>query len=234
VNKYKYIIFDADGTLIDYHKDAERAFRTALSAIGREDALAACFEYDYGNWDKIGLSDVHLPAVRARYHDLYREHVRGIFDYAGKLYGFSDRAREAEALFNAAFSAPAHVIDGAEELLGSLSQGYKICIATNGLSGMQRGRLSALSPCLHRIFISEEIGAVKPDGAFFSFMRNALGASAEECLMVGDSLESDGAGAKSAGMDFVYYNPASKPLPQGISVTAEIRRLRELADLLKE
>ena len=54
---YKYLIFDADHTLIDFDADVERAFHKALAAIGRDEppVLRTCVVFDSGYWDSIGL-----------------------------------------------------------------------------------------------------------------------------------------------------------------------------------
>lgn len=233
-NDYKYLIFDADHTLIDFDADVERAFHKALAAVGRDEpaVLRTCIDFDNGNWDKIGLSDVHLPHVQQNFHELYRTHVREIFEHAGRLHGFLPQAKQAEDTFNTEFSAPAHFMDGAEETVKTLSRFFRVCVATNGLAAMQYGRLKPLKPWLHRIFISEELGAIKPNGAYFTALLKELNAAAGECLMIGDSLSSDVAGANAVGMDCVWFNRKKIPLPEGVAVTAQISSLGELTPLL--
>lgn len=232
---YKYLIFDADHTLIDFDADVERAFHKALAAIGRDEpaVLRTCVDFDNGNWDRIGLSDVHSPEVQARFHELYRAHVRAIFEHAGAVHGFLSQARQTEETFNREFCAPAHFIEGARETVEKLSKKYRICVATNGLTDMQYGRLEPFAPYLYRVFVSEELGAIKPSGEYFDYLLKALGAKAQECLMIGDSLSSDMAGASAAGMDRVWFNRSRSALPRGVSVTAEIHKIAELVPLLE-
>ena len=75
-----------------------------------------------------------------------------------------------------------------------------MAIATNGLGRVQRSRLADFLPMTAALFISEEIGCIKPSGTFFERITDVLGCAPHECLMVGDSLSSDIAGAKNAGM----------------------------------
>ena len=81
-----------------------------------------------------------------------------------------------------------------------------MCAATNGLACVQRPRVGALGGRIDRLFCSEEMGVVKPMGAFFARVLEETGAQAEACLMVGDSLRSDISGAKRAGMRTIWVN----------------------------
>ncbi len=232
---YKYLIFDADHTLIDFDADERRAFFAAFGAAGIKadtGTVEDCWEFSWRNWEGLGLNDVHTERIQREYHALYREHVRALFDYADEKFGFCGKREEAEAEFVRSLCVPAHCVDGAEEVLRVLSEKYVICAATNGLSEMQRGRLSALSPYLRNLFVSEEMGFIKPNVGFFRAVTDELGASAKECLMVGDSLTSDVAGAQAAGMDCVWFNRRQQSLPEGFFVKAEITHLKDLLKLL--
>ncbi len=232
---YDVLIFDADHTVIDFDADERRAFYAAFGAAGMSataDMVEACWAFSAKNWGMLGLNDVHLPELRARYHDLYDTHVRDILAYMDAVYGLGDgKAAAAEAFF-AALSLPAHPVEGAVETLTALSQKYRLCIATNGLAAMQTGRLRELAPLFGHVFISEEAGAVKPDPAFFAHILRVLGVPAGRCLMIGDSLASDIAGAEAAGMDAVWLNRRGEALPAGVRVKAVITRMTELLKLL--
>ena len=58
------------------------------------------------------------------------------------------------------------------------------------------------------------------------------GLEPSEILMVGDSLVSDIAGAREAGIDSVWYNPYSLENLSKISADYEIEDLHELAGIL--
>ena len=135
-------------------------------------------------------------------------------------------------MFTEALSAAAHPVEDAPAVLAALSPRYKLCVATNGLSSMQAGRLAPLSPFLCRTFISEEMGFIKPNPAFFRAMTEELGAEPSRCLMVGDSLGSDVAGANAAGMDCIWFNRSGAPLPPAYRVKAVISHLNELLKIL--
>ncbi len=226
---YRYILFDADDTLVDYRADAARSFHAALRAAGKDtpEAFEACFSFDYGNWDRIGLSDVHLPHIQKSFHALYREHVTAIFRHAEETVGLNGRAEEAERAFLAAFAERGTLIEGAVEAVTALKRRFGVYGATNGLSELQRPRLAHIP--LDGVFVSEEIGAIKPTAAFFEWVEHALGAGPGELLMVGDSLASDIEGARRAGIDCIWFNRRGLPCPQGVR---EISFLTQLPDMV--
>lgn len=223
---YRFILFDADDTLVDYAADSRRAFCAALRAVGREDdaqLLREWTQFDYGNWERVGLSDVHLPAVQSGFHEMYRTHVRDIFAHAAPLSG--GRAEEAERAFLSEFAREGTPIAGAKETVRALCErGYGVYAATNGLASLQKTRLGAFR--LGGVFVSEELGAIKPSEDFFRAVLFRLGAEARECVMVGDSLSSDIAGARAVGMDCVWFDRRGGTCPAGV------RRMRDLRELL--
>ena len=66
--------------------------------------------------------------------------------------------------------------------------------------------------------------------AILSNTYNMINAKSEDCLMIGDNLEADIAGAKNAGIDHVFYNPDRKVHKE--QVTFEISELLELTQML--
>lgn len=235
MSAYDYLIFDADHTVIDFDADERRAFAAAFRAAGIQptaDMVEACWAFSAKNWGDLGLHDVHLPAIRARYHDLYYTHVRDIMQFADEKYRLGAGRAAAEQAFSETLSREAHPVEDAPAVLRALAARYRLCIATNGLTAMQVGRLAGLAPLFCRVFISEEMGCIKPDPAFFFTMTEQLGTTAERCLMVGDSLASDVAGANAAGMDCVWFSRRGETLPQGVRVRAVIRHLNELLQWL--
>ncbi len=58
------------------------------------------------------------------------------------------------------------------------------------------------------LYVSEVMGAAKPDAAFFDMILEKIGAPRESCVMIGDSLTSDMLGAKNARMKSVWFMPS--------------------------
>ena len=126
-------------------------------------------------------------------------------------------------------------MEGALEVCRTLSQSRRLYILTNGVARTQQARLEAsgLLPYLRRVFVSEEAGAQKPNGAFFRYVFQRIpDFRPDRALMVGDSLVSDMKGGHDAGVDTCWYNPKGLPVPQDGTVTWSIGRLEELLALV--
>lgn len=233
MKKYRHVIFDADYTLIDFGEDEKRAFRAAFrnTPLDREEIIETMREYSRENWEALGLNRVNDPAIRKEYHALHYVHVHALFEFAKEKYGYG-LTDDRERVFFETLSSPAHPCKGALETVRTLSQKYAVSVATNGLSKMQRARLTEFTPYLFRLFVSEEMNAIKPAREFGNAVLLALGARAEDCLFVGDSLVSDIALADKLGMDAVWCNPEKRELPEGYRVVKEIGSPGELIKFL--
>ncbi len=235
---YKLLIFDADHTLLDYLADERAAFVALydeLSYPQTEEILAFSRFASESTWTEAGMYDVHDKRVQETYHRVYREHVTGIFEKIFAKFGAPENKISPKAAgekFLRYLERKGALLAGARETLAALSKNHKICIATNGISPIQRGRLSSLKDFAAQIYISEEVGAIKPLSVFFEKICREQGVLPSECLMIGDSLSSDVAGAKAAGMDSCWYNPRGERNTASVSPDYEIRTLTELQDLL--
>lgn len=92
-------------------------------------------------------------------------------------------------------------LPGAQGLLQERAGRYSLAVAPSGLAFVQRPRIESLGIPFRTIVISEEVGAVKPDAAFFGALMERLGVAPAQCLFVGDSPTCDIAGAQSTGLD---------------------------------
>ena len=91
-----------------------------------------------------------------------------------------------------------------------------LVLATNGITSVQRGRIAATDTGKYfkAIVISEEVGAAKPDPAFFKIASEQSGNPAKEnILMIGDSMTSDMRGAANYGIASCLIVPPHKEVP---------------------
>lgn len=243
LNPYRHVIFDADDTLLRYRDDERAAFFRLFSSLGvaaDDELLTFSCNASERIWTQTGLYNVSSPRVQKRYHFLYRDHVTRVFDEIFSylcVRGISFTpvsSRRARDLFLKELETGGNLVEGAQETLSVLkSRGYVLSVATNGLESIQRGRTQALTPFFDRLFVSESLGAIKPAQAFFTRMLRELNAKKEECLFVGDSLSSDIAGAKQAGIACCYFSPRGETPPDGSPASDfTVRRLTELIAML--
>lgn len=235
--KYKYLIFDADHTLLNYFSDERAAFAALYKELGlerTEELMARSRRVSEETWTEAGMYDVHDPRIQENYHKLYRSHVTDVFRKIFAEFGYSGEIspQTAGEKFLKYLESEGELFPYAEELLKKLSEKYAVCIATNGLSSIQGGRLKRLKKYVKRIYISEEVGAIKPLSVFFGRIVSDLGAEPGECLMIGDSLFSDVAGAKAAGMDACWFHARGETNDTPYTPDHEISALEELTEIL--
>ena len=225
--RYRWLLFDADGTLFDYDRAERTALEQALAQIGVSfdpGHLATYRQINQALWQRVEKGELTPGFVKVRRFELLLAAIQVEHSPAA----FS--ANYLECLANCS-----ELVEDAEVVLGALHSKYRIAILTNGLTVVQRGRLarSVIRHHISDIIISEEIGAAKPAKAFFDTAFARLGHPAKsEVLMIGDSWSSDIQGAVQYGIDACWYNPGRKPRPADYQITREIASLRELSGWL--
>lgn len=141
-------------------------------------------------------------------------------------------------------AAWAHVaaVPGAQEVLRSLRRRYRLIVATNAAdSGGAQVRAAlarvGLDDLVDSVVTSREVGACKPDPAFFRAALEAAAAgrplSPSRAVMVGDSWENDVAAAMAAGLRAVWFNQSGAGRPCGAPAPdAEVAELSQLPPAL--
>ena len=79
--------------------------------------------------------------------------------------------------------------------------------------------------------LSEEVDAIKSDLKPFEYVLSKLGLSPEECIMVGDNLEEDGA-CRKLGMRFCLMDPQNKHVDEEDGFDYKITILSELEKVI--
>jgi len=227
MQRYQWLLFDADGTLFDFDRAEVAAFEQAFGLISvrfEPSYLATYQRINQTLWQAVEREEIKPAIVKLRRFELLLEAI-GVDISAVKL---SDTYVECLA-------ARAELIEDASEVLQALHGKYRIAILTNGLQAVQRGRLarSVIRDHIADIIISEEIGFVKPAKEFFDIALSRIGnPPIREVLMIGDGWNSDIQGAVRYGIDACWYNPGKKPRPTDSEITREITSLRELVEWL--
>lgn len=134
-------------------------------------------------------------------------------------------------------------VPGAREALRRLRPRYRLVVATNAdlSSGPDvRAALArvGLDELVDGVVSSRDVGARKPDAAFFRAALRQAGANGRpvrpaRAVMVGDRLDNDVAGAQAAGMRAVWLDRARRgPAPGAPAPDAVVSRLAELPEAL--
>lgn len=111
----------------------------------------------------------------------------------------------------------------------------KMGIISNGVSEHQRKKLSALGiekwiPEENWV-ISGDLNIKKPDRRIYDHAAKIFGAKNDECLMVGDNIDSDIIGASDAGFSAIWLNH-KKEAEDDIKAFAIVHSEDELIELL--
>jgi len=221
---YKYLLFDADNTLLDFDAAEAQALRETLSLcpLGFSDEIHRRYhDINDQQWKKLERGETTREKLRIdRFALLYDE-----FGMDGELY-----SRETAYLYTERLSQQGQLIDGAEDVLSELSKRYECYIVTNGITEVQRSRMAKtpLEKYIKHSFISQEMGCAKPSPVFFEKVIEYIGDSDKSSyLVIGDSLTSDISGAHNFGIDSVYLSEKESDMP-----TYRINNLYELYSIL--
>ncbi|MBN1993053.1 MAG: YjjG family noncanonical pyrimidine nucleotidase [Anaerolineae bacterium] len=225
--KYKWLLFDADGTLFDYDRAEQFALQHTFGQLGypfEERYLHAYRRINHAIWLEFEQGKIDQASLRTRRFELLFETVN--ITYNPQVFSAAYLANLAAASF---------LMAGAEETVELLSPKYNILIITNGLAEVQRPRFkgSAIYRHIKEIIISEEVGAAKPDPQIFSLAFARMRHPAKnEVLIIGDSLTSDIQGGRNYGIDTCWFNP-HRQINGQILPTFEIQTLAELPRILE-
>lgn len=137
---------------------------------------------------------------------------------------------DERARHRAAYDAAVRPVPGAPELVAALREhGLKLAIVTNHTStAHQREKLAriGLDGSFEIMSVSGEVGSTKPDARIFELTLDRLGLGPRDVAMVGNSLQSDVAGARNAGIRPVWLRRYAEPPADGVA-----RIDRDFADL---
>ena len=201
-------LFDLDQTLLDFHASEYKALEIVLRANGLPFSDEIYFSFRERNrelWLELEKGTVTST-------ELFIKRFRYVFGLCGGD-GAGPDPLKVNGDFIRTMSVNGVLMDGALEFIKKLRAGIRdarIYIATNGTTVNAKGRIAStgLGQYIDGLFVSEDMGAAKPDEAFFDLILEKIGESRESCVMIGDSLTSDMLGAKNARLKSVWFMPS--------------------------
>ncbi|HMB22888.1 MAG: YjjG family noncanonical pyrimidine nucleotidase [Chloroflexota bacterium] len=226
--RYPWLWFDADGTLFDYKRAEATALRRTFDAFRmpfKDSYLEVYHQINDELWRALERGETTQTVLRLQRFELLLEAIQ-----------LSASTDEMSSIYLEQLAMGADLIEGAYEILQTLSQTCQIAIVTNGISAVQRGRFarSTIQPFIRELIISEEIGVAKPSPAFFEVASARTGHPPKsDILLIGDSLTSDIRGGVDYGIDTCWFNPTGEPEPEGWAITYRIGQLRELLEIIE-
>ena len=225
IDKYKYLLFDLDDTLLDFGKAQVLAFKKLLEDenIKYNDELFEKYEtINKSLWRSFELGEISNKEVTSerfiRFFSLFDRKIDG---------------SEVDNRYRGYLAEGNQLFDGIIEMLEKLSLTHKLYIVSNGIAITQHTRLknNNLNKYFEKIFISEEIGSKKPDREFFEIIfKEICVKNKNEVLMIGDTLTSDILGANNAGIDSCLVDIHKISNPE-IVPTYQIEKTIDLLEL---
>lgn len=225
----KYVLWDIDGTLLNFSLAEAKAIRACFEEFGfgdlTDDRLDEYKKINMKYWKALERGEISRQEVlEGRFREFFEKYsydTRRVAAFniryqenLGKTYVFNKNAYEA---------------------VRYLSKNYIQFAATNGLAVAQNGKLegAGLDKIFKESFISELIGYEKPSYEFFSYVFDRVGsAKKDEYIIIGDSLTSDIAGGLRVGIKTIWFNPEKIDKPDDITVDYEINDLIEVKNIL--
>lgn len=238
VMRPKGVLLDFDETLFDNSwvpASVERtcaAVANALGAVGEEELLAANTRAWLAYWPAVerrcwvgemDMLDVSREAWRRSLSDCGCDDVELV-----------DLAFETHQAIGREMS---RVFDDVHGFLRVLHDaGIVTALVTNSSARAQRAKLATvgLDSAFTTVVISGDIGIAKPDPRIFRIAVKRLALEPPEVWHIGDSLTTDVAGARAAGIESVWLNRTGRargsgdPLPD-----REVESLNEVTELFR-
>lgn len=202
------VLFDLDDTLCRYRRSPAAVLERAF--------------------ERAGVDPLFEPSAYHDRYDDYLEDSSSVADLRERCFGDlaveADFERDVGVAVAEAFAAErdqraVDPLSGVPDVLETLSEEYRLGLVTDGDPEMQREKLAAvgLTDAFETTVFAGYDTAPKPDPEPFGRALETLETDPERAVYVGNSLSSDVAGARAAGIRSVWVPPEpdvlAKPTP---------------------
>ncbi|MFC4988319.1 MULTISPECIES: HAD family hydrolase [Saliphagus] len=212
------VTFDLDRTLLRYERSPGTVLEAAFESVGVE-PLFAVEEY-YARYDEFAERSGSMAELRS-----------ACFAALAADNGHPKRlGREVAAAFaDERDQSNVELLPGAARVLEELGREHRLGVVTNGARDAQRTKMEAvgLERWIDAVVVAGAETPPKPDPRPFERALGALGAASATAVHVGDSLETDVAGAAAAGLDSVWVS--ADPDARGQDPTYRVDSVADLS-----
>lgn len=227
----KAILWDIDGTVLDFIKSQTESIRACFKKYGLGDCtdemLDRYTQINQHYWEELELEKISKQQVlEYRFVDFFKE------------YNISSvSANEFNIAYESGLPDYINILGNSIDVISKLKGRIKQYAVTNGAFFVQEKRLekSRLNDLLDGAFISDAVGYEKPSVKFFDYVfQNIEHFNRDEIMIVGDSLTSDMLGGNNAGIICCWFNPNKNKNDTNVKIDYEITNLNEVFDIIKE
>ena len=226
---YKYLIWDIDGTLLDFIASESIAIRNLFKkynlGVCTDAMLADYSKINSKYWERLERGEMSKPEILVgRFKEFFAK-----YDLDTKVAPAFNHDYQIEL-----GKCPVYV-KNAEQVLAACQGKYRLIGVTNGTKVAQTGKLknSGLINILDSVYISEDVGIEKPHVEFFEHVfskENILDKG--ETIIIGDSLTSDMQGGVNYGITTCWFNPGHKKNNKDFQVDYEIDDLLKFLKII--
>lgn len=229
MSKIKVILWDIDGTLLNFEAIEMAAIRACFDVYGQgvctEEMLKTYAGINRVYWQRIEKGEIsRAEALEGRFKDW-------LSHYGQDASVASDFNKKYQMCLGDMVCFYPNALETVKALKGQVLQ-YAV---TNGTKVAQERKLknSGLAELLDGAFISEDVGIDKPSAEYFERVFGEIGFyEKDEVMIVGDSLTSDIKGGNNAGIVTCWFNPEKKNDNSGLRIEHEIFDLSEVLKLI--
>ena len=213
------VTFDLDGTLLQYERSPGEVLQQSYETLGIEPIFPVDEYYD--RYDEFA----------SQYDSLDRAREACFATLAADRGYDPERGRAVAAAFTTERDQTrVEPLPGAERTIAAISEEYRTAIITNGAADAQRQKIAAngFGERVDTVVVAGAECPAKPATEPFERALDSLGVGPAETVHVGDSLETDVAGANAAGVRSVWIGEEAEV---GTEQTERVASLAELFEL---
>lgn len=227
----KTILWDIDGTILDFHSSAENSLKNTFKKFGYGEITAELLHmYE-------GINDVYWRKLEKGEITKEKLLVERFVEFFRKIGIENARAKEFNQAYLNGLLDTIVFMPEAYETVKKLHLKYKQYIVTNGVKQLQHKKISKakIEEFFDDIFISDEIGYEKPQIEFFNHVFDRIEPqNRDEVIIIGDSLTSDIAGGIRSGIHTCWYHPSNEENHSDIKPECTVTSHLAFQELLKQ
>lgn len=230
MGKIKVILWDIDGTLLNFAEAEKAAIRTCFGMFGlgecTDEMLADYSEINRNYWKRLERGEISKKEVlEGRFREFFAKYNLDV-----------SAAEKFNTQYQVSLGDTVVFYPNGLEVVQALKGKIPQYAVTNGTKIAQDKKLknSDLIHILDGVFISEVVGVEKPGVGFFDKVFEIIGEyDKSEVMIIGDSLTSDIQGGNNVGIVTCWFNPGGKKEETDLRIDYEIQDLGEILKIVE-